>query len=890
MPLDCTGRVTMNEIVTSSVRGIGRDIFDKQNSLLNYTPVTPEQLQQQAGCGVQIRTKKSRPHRTVESDLIKLFGLSINQYLDDLCKRLLGRSDQMATCDDVRMDITRLKCLQDSARSCEDAILQTHGTGKQFQEAHKISAHVTCIMQALEEILCYVMTDNPELEMRHPQGVPHVRPNIKKFMPPPTWTNPEQDEFIAGCYPEYQQCQGKQDYSSFWPLFFKKCLLYPEKALDIDLTEVESIVLAATVEQRQAVKPNIEDAHALATAALSGEATVGVKLPPKLETIMKKTRELYQAELPEVKAEVTTHLQQMIAAKEEREKARITAGLTVKDKQFYIDKLAPTLAHFFHELHEVTGWAFTVLMGSPSDHLGGSIDVNSFHVGVTGLGNLFDQAYPEFNSGIMHPFSEFLVHCVCPAAIPAKEDTRSDVQVSPESTMPAPALTGTTPTPEATTPACYLSGNIDFASDAPSLDAFCAEAPQTPPTSLTSPGNVGSTSVDVLSASMPEEPTIQPSPAPLQSRQSSPSQAYPSPDDLTADAAPAGRSQRVRQASRCNEVANSIGSESAPPKKTPSSRESGFQHKDAKKGKFIDEQWECEAANAMGHSAMKEAGSIVSQQLLEGREQSYITHMIMTALGIGGCTEVAFVCTCVIWEGRMVQSGVEEDIIKKWVIIDWVFQILKAALSGKSLVSSSTTSAGPRTKSKIWELLDTSPGMVSAVAVVACGVLSFFNDALFPDSSNSAFESTLPVDTPEDIDYEEAFECAMEMGLPPPVLPGAPSLPSSSLHTSAAAPVMVIAPPTLNSISAAMQLEHLNLGNPPVPNGVAMVPKPALAAAAALAPEIQPEAPMPMPKPKSRRKGKVANAGTVDTALSGLDKQLGTGSTTARKTRARSNK
>ncbi|KIK76367.1 hypothetical protein PAXRUDRAFT_18273 [Paxillus rubicundulus Ve08.2h10] len=162
------------------------------------------------------------------------------------------------------------------------------------------------------------------------------------------------------------------------------------------------------------VKPNIEEAHALATATPSGEATVGVKLPPKLETIMKKTRELYQAESPKVKAEVTVHLQQMIAAKEERgEQARKTAGLTVKDKQFYIDKLAPTLAHFFHKLHEVTGWAFTILMGGPSDRLGGSIDVNSFHVGVTRLGNLFDQAYPEFNSGIMRPFSEFLA-CVYP--------------------------------------------------------------------------------------------------------------------------------------------------------------------------------------------------------------------------------------------------------------------------------------------------------------------------------------------------------------------------------------------------------------------------------------------------------------------------------------------
>jgi hypothetical protein len=45
--------------------------------------------------------------------------------------------------------------------------------------------------------------------------------------------------------------------------------------------------------------------------------------------------------------------------------------------------------------------------------MGGQIEVQSFHVGATEVGNQFDQAYPEFDLGIMRPWKEFIKHVFC---------------------------------------------------------------------------------------------------------------------------------------------------------------------------------------------------------------------------------------------------------------------------------------------------------------------------------------------------------------------------------------------------------------------------------------------------------------------------------------------
>ncbi|KIK93981.1 hypothetical protein PAXRUDRAFT_12336 [Paxillus rubicundulus Ve08.2h10] len=168
--------------------------------------------------------------------------------------------------------------------------------------------------------------------------------------------------------------------------------------------------------------------------------------------------------------------------------------------------------------------------------------------------------------------------------------------------------------------------------------------------------------------------------------------------------------------------------------------------------------------------------------------------------------------------------------------------------------------------------------MTSHWGLWACGVLLFFNDALFPDSSASAFES--PADTPEDIDYKEAFKHAMEMGLPPPILLGALNPPSclSSLPPSAAV-APVAAPP--NSISAAIQ-PHLNpdIWNVPAPNSV-VPPMPNPEPEPVPEPALEVQVPVVKPKPKLKHKCKAIDM--EHTAVGG-DEQVGTGSTAGRKT------
>jgi hypothetical protein len=69
--------------------------------------------------------------------------------------------------------------------------------------------------------------------------------------------------------------------------------------------------------------------------------------------------------------------------------------------------LPGVLADIFAGLAKQTGWTFSVLMGGPSPAMGGRIQVESFHVGQTTMGNTFNCAYPHFNERIMMPYADF---------------------------------------------------------------------------------------------------------------------------------------------------------------------------------------------------------------------------------------------------------------------------------------------------------------------------------------------------------------------------------------------------------------------------------------------------------------------------------------------------
>lgn len=72
-----------------------------------------------------------------------------------------------------------------------------------------------------------------------------------------------------------------------------------------------------------------------------------------------------------------------------------------------ISRLMEILLTFFSELHNSTGWAFSILLGGPDPANGGKLDVSSLHIGTTTLGNRFNQACPKFKERVMVPYFEF---------------------------------------------------------------------------------------------------------------------------------------------------------------------------------------------------------------------------------------------------------------------------------------------------------------------------------------------------------------------------------------------------------------------------------------------------------------------------------------------------
>lgn len=177
------------------------------------------------------------------------------------------------------------------------------------------------------------------------------------------------------------------------------------------------------------IKPTLdiafETAKAEAVAKAAAENTK-VKMPSSIAVIKKQTNLLYHSASDEVKQQVAEFIEE--AKKKKKKEWEEAKGAGVADHQVsvastylneykcspvtriyrYIDRLPGVLTEFFNELQRLTGLVFTVLMGGPTPAMGGQVDVQSFHVGATEIGNQFDLAYPEFNSGIMRPWKEFV--------------------------------------------------------------------------------------------------------------------------------------------------------------------------------------------------------------------------------------------------------------------------------------------------------------------------------------------------------------------------------------------------------------------------------------------------------------------------------------------------
>ncbi|KAG1901640.1 uncharacterized protein F5891DRAFT_979451 [Suillus fuscotomentosus] len=137
--------------------------------------------------------------------------------------------------------------------------------------------------------------------------------------------------------------------------------------------------------------------------------------------VKKETAMLYAQESPDIKDQVKQYLEdqkrQRIQDKQIGRRQMCVAPyhqLTSASKR-NLDKLAAVANSFLKGLAEATGMLFSLLAGGPSPEALGAIDIYSFHVGQTKLGNNFSTTYPGFDAGVMEPFQDFL-HRVYPEA------------------------------------------------------------------------------------------------------------------------------------------------------------------------------------------------------------------------------------------------------------------------------------------------------------------------------------------------------------------------------------------------------------------------------------------------------------------------------------------
>ncbi|KAG1865121.1 hypothetical protein C8R48DRAFT_772824 [Suillus tomentosus] len=293
-------------------------------------------------------------------------------------------------------------------------------------------------------------------------------------MAPRRWASPEEEEFVYTFYEQYQQCQARRDYSTFWKPFYEawgakfpeRLVVFPDIPLDVDLNGEQKQIVSKVYKERKLqlmhklcndwgsskasrkAKNNREKtcasliasitaapqrARALQSHEAYSKLYFATRVKPAVDAEMQCLQHVANlaklsngmdergekdiddttADDPtsssmekEVKAEVAAYIEQLNEKKsQDSEAAKMGEDI---DHQATIDQLVDILAEFFQELERLTGWSFSVLMGGPTPALGGKIDVSSFHVGRTEMGNLFSEAYPHFNSMIMKPWVEFV--------------------------------------------------------------------------------------------------------------------------------------------------------------------------------------------------------------------------------------------------------------------------------------------------------------------------------------------------------------------------------------------------------------------------------------------------------------------------------------------------
>ncbi|KAG1873105.1 hypothetical protein F4604DRAFT_1925596 [Suillus subluteus] len=272
-------------------------------------------------------------------------------------------------------------------------------------------------------------------------------------MAPRRWASADEEEFVNLFYEKYQHCQARRDYTTFWNPFYEAwgarfpewLVVFPEIPLDEELNVEQKQIVSAMYDQQKLqlmykLHNNWGSSKASRKAKNTGEKTrqslvASIAAPQRAHSL--QSHEAYSKLYftthvkPAVDAEVQClqHLAKLGNGMDEEGEKDIDTTTGDRSSSSMEKEVKAEVAAYIECLNEKkiqdleaakTGEGIDPQvtidrLGGPTPALGGKIDVSSFHVGCTEMGNLFSDAYPDFNSTIMKPWVEF-INCVHPTA------------------------------------------------------------------------------------------------------------------------------------------------------------------------------------------------------------------------------------------------------------------------------------------------------------------------------------------------------------------------------------------------------------------------------------------------------------------------------------------
>ncbi|GBE84369.1 hypothetical protein SCP_0603480 [Sparassis crispa] len=245
------------------------------------------------------------------------------------------------------------------------------------------------------------------------------------------------------------------------------------------------------------------------------------------------TQAAYDAETPEVKAEIIADVERKKAEREaeevQTEEAHLQGEYSPAEYQKMLDCMPAAFDQFLGAMSKSTGWRFSVFGGGPSPEDGGNLRSMVFHSGDSSSALKFSDTIPDFEMQFMEPFGQFMAmsypladhqrHALSSSLTPGSsepppevitlnlEDLRYTMEDSPDAEDPitrGQASSGPSPSQDQGTPV----------SDTASADVSNAHMPVTtvgpPPSS--EDGRPPTTVNDALQSSLAPSPSI-PGPA-----------------------------------------------------------------------------------------------------------------------------------------------------------------------------------------------------------------------------------------------------------------------------------------------------------------------------------------------------------------------------------------